>query len=73
MYVVNGDKGFDDFDKKFLDEHLDGKTPVVVALNKNRRRHERKRFSNSWKACSNTTKSKPSCPCPQRRARTWTK
>ena len=34
LYVVNGDKGFDDFDKKFLDEHLDGKTPVVVALNK---------------------------------------
>lgn len=24
LYVVNGDKGFDDFDKKFLDEHLDG-------------------------------------------------
>jgi GTP-binding protein Era len=34
LYVVNGDKGFDDFDKKFLDEHLDGKTPIVVALNK---------------------------------------
>lgn len=34
LYVVNGDKGFDDFDKKFLDEHLDGKMPVVIALNK---------------------------------------
>ncbi len=33
LYVVNGDKGFDTFDKKFLEEHI-GKTPIVVALNK---------------------------------------
>lgn len=34
LYVVNGEKGFDNFDKKFLDEHLDKNIPVVVALNK---------------------------------------
>lgn len=33
LYVVNGEKGFDNFDKKFIEEHL-GKTPLVVALNK---------------------------------------
>ena len=34
LYVVNGEKGFDEFDAKFLTEHLNGRIPVVVALNK---------------------------------------
>ena len=34
LYVVNAEKGFDSFDQKFLDEHIDKKTPIVVALNK---------------------------------------
>lgn len=34
LYVVNGEKGFDTFDKQFLEEHLSKNIPVVVALNK---------------------------------------
>ena len=34
LYVVNGEKGFDEFDAKFLTERLNGRIPVVVALNK---------------------------------------
>lgn len=34
LYVINGEKGFDNFDKGFLEQHLRGETPVVVALNK---------------------------------------
>ncbi len=34
LYVVNAEKGFDSFDQKFLDEHIDKKIPIVVALNK---------------------------------------
>lgn len=34
VYVVNGEKGFDTFDKQFLDEHLGGSVPIIVVLNK---------------------------------------
>lgn len=72
LYVVNGDKGFDDFDKKFWMSTLTAKRPSWSRSTKPTS-SRKKRFSSSWKACSNTTKSKPSCQCPQRRARTSTK
>ena len=33
LYVVNGEKGFDSFDKMFLEERIE-KSPLIVVLNK---------------------------------------